>query len=1481
MKNHTRKILLKCGIFLYAILSALHCRAASVRESPYVSFSPDGRAFTTNAGDTACQWYETGTIIKTGITSSVRVLKTGEHYYQAKRQGNVPVGFWKVEYKTGHCCHNHYPPENTLYHGVAYGRQKCFSDYYSGWRAYCADCQERITPVFIYMSSSAAKSITSLDTGLDYYYLCPFCSNLEQGAPLDIHYCKAISWNRYQIRYHPNAEGMVTGYMESTMHMYGNETVYEGKTVTPATRLGKNTYKRTGYLFLGWNTSPDGSGDFYVDEAEVINLSNENYDEKGGGVITLYAMWQKCSSILEIDPAGGTYQGKKEITVLRGEYASSYILDPEKLTAPAGYLLQFDTMGGEKMEAVRGTMVFFEWLYQTPLHGKYRGGRYYYLGEQDSIDRFTADYQPEEILLPEARKEGSSFGGWFYDKECLAPAGGAGEKIWIQKDTVLYAKWVDLVLKAEDNYAVYDGKGAVDLSWEQPDGKSKYYLLYQKEEGGQWRSIADASDVSRNKTVSRTFYDIGKQTRYVVPYTGRYLLTLRGAAGEDYGGHTGGKGGLVSARVWLSKGEVLTIQPGGTAKEKENSSAQENAYAGGNGEKFGNGGAASVISGSQSGILLVAGGGGGATSLRDGEAGGTQNGKTAEGSNGQDGDAGGGGGFLGGRAGKVRIHTHTTDCIKTECLTDTILDREGGIVNEWAQQYGNLSYAYDAQGDYYAYSKNIWGIGAHGRGDSALKLEIGAYYDGNGQLCFSDIPAEGGSTLFLHMNADSKGKGGLTGGSLTVRNQDGSIIFAKTLAQVKRYTDVDGSNAQSIASFLERFEEGTGGKRGSASGWYHYYDSRAGYYYSSSAVYWNEQIELPEDTTGIRITLYSDFGDNEAWMGSGMESIYLEKEEEKLCCGMTEGQILENEPSYGGSNYAGDEATGGVSLAGTESGEGKIEIQSLDIGYRESQNLKGVSAPDKAAPDGIDKQWVQKEALSADSLRLKWNEPADNGTCYYHKAESYSDREKTLLSTSNVTGNVLTSGIAGYYYAWDEEEQKQVTAENGIYTQNTFADLVLGENVMYFHIAAADKAGNLSETVHIQIRSREEEIAWPLATGTIDILAQEENVFAKKGGTWYVRADGKTPFYLSFDSRILGQAREDYQIQRLTFHMREEVPGSQVDLSLMAPDSFEELRIDTPLSELTEEEIIYTQADGIGKTQTGPIPFTEDGYTRTVRRQKGVRLEVSQRFVMQTSKDNVSVRVLPSAKAEPEGKNPAASDWEADCKNGILLIGDGKPPVIDGLEELKKAVGEWKEEFGKKEKVSVLLTAKDDGSGLKEFYVSVSNEDNGSDAILKGTDGVLEVVMQKEDSLFTGDFQMILFASDQVGNESRIGIQGEDFMLRSHIEHMAEASDAAFRGGESGILVIEAFGYPDRIEVTFPEEFTQRDNTLNRTFEYPSKTANVTEKVLFMIPLDIPRGEYAVLVTAYKGDKVLTREPVLWTLGEKETILGRIRTRLR
>lgn len=67
--------------------------------------------------------------------------------------------------------------------------------YYSGWKAYCADCGEAIEEYNIYMSREAAASIQYLDLGnerkpMSYYYLCPFCDNLEQGVDLPAHKCK-------------------------------------------------------------------------------------------------------------------------------------------------------------------------------------------------------------------------------------------------------------------------------------------------------------------------------------------------------------------------------------------------------------------------------------------------------------------------------------------------------------------------------------------------------------------------------------------------------------------------------------------------------------------------------------------------------------------------------------------------------------------------------------------------------------------------------------------------------------------------------------------------------------------------------------------------------------------------------------------------------------------------------------------------------------------------------------------------------------------------------------------------------------------------------------------------------------------------------------------------------------------------------------------------------------------------------------------
>ena len=50
--------------------------------------------------------------------------------------------------------------------------------------------------------------------------------------------------------------------------------------------LTSNTFSKSGYDFIGWNTSSDGSGTFYQNEQDISYITTEDDDE-----ITLYAQW--------------------------------------------------------------------------------------------------------------------------------------------------------------------------------------------------------------------------------------------------------------------------------------------------------------------------------------------------------------------------------------------------------------------------------------------------------------------------------------------------------------------------------------------------------------------------------------------------------------------------------------------------------------------------------------------------------------------------------------------------------------------------------------------------------------------------------------------------------------------------------------------------------------------------------------------------------------------------------------------------------------------------------------------------------------------------------------------------------------------------------------------------------------------------------------------------------------------------------------
>lgn len=615
---------------------------AALSENPYVSYSPDGEAYTVEAGVADTEWYDFRTVVTTGMTTRLREPETGEHYYDYAVTGELAVGEWVVILPNAKCIHNAYI-ESDFFHGESFGKRKCYRAYFSGWLPVCADCGELAASRLYYMSDNAARSMQWIDLSKAYYYKCPHCNNLEQAVEQYAHICKAVSANRYYVNYLPNSGN---GIMGKSAHMYNNTEVYEGQTITPQTRLSLNTYTKTGYVFVGWNTAADGSGVFYEDGAKILNLATEE-----GACISLYAQWRECNSTLQINPGGGTYDGNGEPVFVYGAFGEVYEFQEDKLIPPHGHIIHFDTGVGEPIADITGKKQFEEWVLSPDFCGKLNGWNYTFSDKEGVTDCLTAVYSDVEIVLPAAYREGYSFGGWYLDKGCTRLIGGAGSRLIPGKDMTLYAGWVELQLISEDNYVANQGKGAVDLSWNQKDNGDKVYLIYQKREGEEWIQIG--SDDSEN-TVYEVDVELGYSTSeqiYTVPYSGFYRLTLYGAQGGDFGNYSGGKGGKTEAGIYLEKGEKLTYCIGG----------QSGVPGGGTGSLYGNGGGYSKVSSEQKGVLMVAGGGGGASSLENGLPGGSQAGVLAT-ANGENGACGGGGGYLGGRAGEVLIHHHDFNC---------------------------------------------------------------------------------------------------------------------------------------------------------------------------------------------------------------------------------------------------------------------------------------------------------------------------------------------------------------------------------------------------------------------------------------------------------------------------------------------------------------------------------------------------------------------------------------------------------------------------------------------------------------------------------------------------------------------------------------------------------------------------------------------------------------------------------------------------
>lgn len=1404
----------------------------TIYNSPYVTFSPDGKAWTTCAGDQNYTWYDYGTTVNTGIKSSLQSLRTGEHYYKVARWGEVPVGSWKVVHRPGQCIHEGYTIDEN-WHGIQFGTQKCMQYYYSGWEAFCADCGEPLEESYIYMSREAASSIQYLDLGNEsnpvfYYYLCPFCRNLEQGVRLSEHLCKKISWNQYRVIYKPNTgTDDYSGYMDTSYHMYNNATTYEGETVTPVTHLTANGYTRIGYVFTGWNTKPDGSGTTYADSAEIYNLSNvdwrdeSTWTETDNGTVTLYAQWRKSESTLVIDAAGGKYSGLDKQSITQ-PYLKNYVLQADLIQAPDGYQVAFVANGGSPVETIAGTKHFVEWMREQPFRGWLEDNIYTFTAPDGNVDTLKAAYQSDPITLPATTKDGWSFGGWYYDPDFSLPAGGAGDQIIPSKDMTLYAQWVDLRLQSVDDYDANDGKGAVDLSWSQSDQNNKTYLVYQKRENGAWIRVNSADDISSTTVISEAYSFEGQEKQYTIPYTGLYTIKALGAQGASYESYTGGYGGSVGGKFWLRKGDVLTYAVGG-----------QNGYnGGGNATDYGNGGGMTSVVSDQKGELMIAGGGGGASPGGNGGNGGSAA-SVIDGHDGESGMAGGGAGYQGGCAGEKIVHHHTNDCYVDASYTPAFGSWDGKVdgFDCYAENNTKTSgYAHTKDDD----PRHVIRVGWASNGYSTetfwnLSGYSGLATNGNTQLNVSVHANSWGSTSGLSLDKSN----------YRLMNQNGTTISSGSFKSVMNSSSSSGSSGSS-------WENPDGSWGGSP-------DVRD--------FYGTFHFKLPEGTT--RIYLYLDFYHNasDAWFSSEITGLSFSGGR-KLNCGMTEGQVLSSKPAYGGSNYVSDDALMYEMYSGVRSGSGYASLDAEAVGYQESLDLTGVVATDFAAPDKISDQ-VTKEPLDGKSICVTWQTPKDNGTDYYHKVESYLTGSTSMLCKSNITKNTLVSGVMGYYYLVDQKEDTVVTG-NANYVQDPHVNVVTAEYNQYLHIAAVDVAGNISETTHILIDAKD--VLWKLYTKQLVIDASADNVYPATDKSWYVRADGSTPFTLKNEAYMDGTASRGYQLNETIYETVSD--NNSVARNIIRTASME-----------IADTSIRTDANGLSYSTDGTSVLQQYSYSYTVRSNKNRDLMGVQKFTISRDLSGQTIQVIPVAEADKES-DKVYSAHELDEKNKITLIADGEAPVIRGLE-----IMEDRDLIDRRDgSITVTVTADDDLSGVKDFYVVIKNTDNAiTKTYLPDADGSIRITITEDEPIFSGDFTVLGYAVDNVGNENNLSYGTTEFALASSVERILSPHNPIFKCGESGILTFTTWGYADRVEVIFPESMTALDPTLNKVYDYTDCPGYmITEHLQFMVPLYTPENQnLEITVRAYKGDKKLEDHPTISVIGVSGTVLDEFRTRLR
>ncbi len=261
----------------------------------------------------------------------------------------------------------------------------------------------------------------------------------QEGAVVTL----TASWQRgkYEIRYNANGG---TGKMDSQTGRCGKDKT-----------LRKNTFKRTGYTFVGWNTRQDGKGVTYEGGQKVAPLSSQE-----GAVVNLYAMWKGVTYLVFYteDIVGVNIKQYEEIHV----YGTSFKLKKNPFKKK-GYTFagwSYWDYGAGKTKTLKDQSTVKNLAYKEGgyvlLFAKWKPIKYNITykangGKLAKSAKKTYSITTKTFQLPSPTRKGYDFDGWYKDKKFKKRVGQV--KSGSTGSLTLYAKWVKCKGKAKSNSA--------------------------------------------------------------------------------------------------------------------------------------------------------------------------------------------------------------------------------------------------------------------------------------------------------------------------------------------------------------------------------------------------------------------------------------------------------------------------------------------------------------------------------------------------------------------------------------------------------------------------------------------------------------------------------------------------------------------------------------------------------------------------------------------------------------------------------------------------------------------------------------------------------------------------------------------------------------------------------------------------------------------------------------------------------------------